>query len=370
MLRACLAATALAAAPAAAFTIPSQNGPINVDVFATGLQYPWGMASLPNGRLLVTEKPGRLRIVEANGAVGAPISGLPANIAYGGQGGLLDVVLDPRFARNGRIYLSFAESGTGGYSTAVARAVLSGNTLTGTTVIWRAGPKTSGQGHYGGRLVFQHTGYLFVTTGDKQQGEPSQDRSGTLGKVVRIATDGTIPSTNPYVGQSGIDPAIWSYGHRNPQGAVSHPDTNRLWINEHGPQGGDEVNIIYPGRNYGWPRVSNGRNYGSPTDDIPNHRPGDGYEAPHHWWDPSPAPAGMTIYTGSRFPAWNRDLLIATLAAQQLIRLDLDAQRKVVGEERLAIGERIRDVEQAPDGGVYVLTDSSNGRILKLTPAP
>ena len=357
----------LTAACAAAETYPSQHYSLRLVTVAGGLEHPWSLAWLPDGRMLVTEREGRLRIVAADGTVSAPVTGLP-EIAATGQGGLLDVLIDPDYAANRTIYFSFAEPGPGGAGTAVARAVLDGMRLANVTVLFRQTPKTRGGRHFGSRLVLARDGTLFVTVGERGERERAQDTMVNRGQVVRIHRDGSIPRNNPFIGKDGFRPEIWSYGHRNPQGAAFHPRTAELWIHEHGARGGDEVNIVRGGRNYGWPVIAYGRHYSGGK--IGEGTRKEGMEQPVHYWDPSIAPSGMVFYTGDKFPAWRGNLLVGALKDQLVARLVLDGDR-VVGEERIleALGERIRDVRQGPDGYVYLLTDESDGRILRIEPA-
>ena len=362
---------------ARAQVIDTPNGGLRVTVLANGLSYPWGIAFLPSGDLLVTEKPGRLRIVTGAGEVSDPISGVPA-VAYAGQGGLLDVALDPEFARNRRIYLSYAEADGGVKGTAVARAVLSADQrrLGNVKVIFRQSPKVSGSGHFGGRLVFAPDGHLFVTLGERQKdgdrgARHSQDLASHLGKVVRIDSDGAVPADNPYVDRTGAAAEVWSYGHRNPQGAAIHPSTGELWAVEHGPQGGDELNIVRKARNYGWPLVSYGCNYGA---SVGNCRPvggatgGEGIEQPlTHWVPTSTAPSGLAFYTASAIPEWQGNAFVGALAGRGLWRLELDGDSVSSRELLLAdLGKRIRDVRQGPDGWLYLLTDEASGSVLRL----
>lgn len=353
-------------APAAAETFDSQHYPLRVVTVAEGLDQPWSLAWLPDGRMLVTEKVGRLRVVTPDGRISGPLQGMP-KVAYGGQGGLLDVVLDPDFESNRMIYFSFSEPGPGGRGTAVARAVLDGNRLSGLAVIFRQMPKSGGGRHFGSRLVFARDGTLLVTVGERGQRDRAQDTSINRGQVLRIHPDGRVPKDNPFIGKSGFRPEIWSYGHRNPQGAALHPESGKLWIHEHGAAGGDEVNIPRAGRNYGWPVIAYGRHYSGGKIGEGTHKPG--MEQPAYYWDPSIAPSGMAFYTGDKFPKWRGNLLVGALKFQLVARLTLDGE-KVVGEERILeqLGERIRDVRQGPDGYVYLLTDSSDGRILRLEP--
>jgi glucose/arabinose dehydrogenase len=342
---------------------------LKVVTVAQGLVNPWSLAFLPDGRMLVTEKPGRMRIVEADGKLGAPLSGLPA-ISVGGQCGLLDVALDPKFADNGLVYFSYAEPASGGESgnsTAVARARLSGQALTDVRTIFRQQPKYASSAHCGGRLVFARDGRLFVTLGDRfARKDDAQTLDTHHGKIVRIETDGQVPKDNPFVGRAGALPETWSLGHRNVQGAALHPASGELWTHEHGPQGGDEINIAEAGRNYGWPLLTYGRNYGTGTR-IGDEGPKPGYEKPLKVWVPSIAPSGMAFLTSDRYPGWKGNLFVGALRAEVLVRLTIDG-RKVTGEERLLadLKERIRDVRQGPDGWLYLVTDHSNGRVLRI----
>lgn len=359
-------AAVLAAWPAIAQQrIDTQAGRVSVHIVASGLEHPWGLAFLPDGRMLVTERPGRLRIVSSDGSLSAPLGGLP-DIWARGQGGLLDLALAPDFATSRLVYLTFAEPGPGGASTAVARGRLEGDALAGTEVIFRQRPKIDHRNHFGGRLAFAPDGTLFVTLGDRFQFDPAQDVGNHIGAIVRINADGGVPSDNPFIGRVGAQPEIWSYGHRNVQGAAIHPGTGQLWINEHGPRGGDEVNVIRRGGNYGWPLVSWGRHYHGPNIPDPPTRPD--LVAPIHHWSPSIAPSGMAFYTGDAFPSWRGNVFVGALVAEALIRLTLDGER-VTGEERIGLGARIRDIRQGPDGLLYVLTDESDGRVLRLSPA-
>ena len=336
---------------------------------ARGLVNPWSLAFLPDGRMLVSERPGRLRIVAGDGRLSAPVSGLPA-VDAGGQCGLLDVVLDPAFADNGRVYWSYAEAGEGGNATAVARGRLAGERMTEVQVIFRQQPRVASSAHCGGRLVFARDGRLFVTLGDRfSRKDDAQVPGNHLGKIVRIEPDGAVPADNPFVATPGAKPEIWSLGHRNVQGAALHPQSGELWINEHGPQGGDEINRVLAGRNYGWPLLTFGRNYGSGTR-IGEEGPKPGFEQPLKIWLPvSVAPSGMAFVTSERYPDWQGSVLIGTLRGESLRRLSLDGNR-VVDEEVLLSGAnaRIRDVRQGPDGWLYVLTDSADGQLLRLQP--
>jgi glucose/arabinose dehydrogenase len=336
---------------------------------ARGLANPWAVAFLPDGRFLVTERAGRLRLVERDGRLGEAVAGLPA-VDAGGQCGLLDVALDPKFADNARVYWSYTEAGEGGNSTAVARGTLQGNRLADVQVIFRQLPKVSSTLHCGSRLVFARDGRLFVVLGDRfSRKDDAQTLDNHLGKVVRIEADGKVPADNPFVATPGAKPEIWSLGHRNMQGAALHPGTGELWASEHGPQGGDELNRVLAGRNYGWPLLTFGRNYGIGTR-IGEEGPKPGFEQPLKVWLPvSVAPSGMSFLTSDRYPGWQGNLFLGTLRGQSLIRLEIDGS-SVVKEERLlgSANARIRDVRQGPDGYLYVLTDSADGQLLRLQP--
>lgn len=352
-----------AAAPAKRY--PSQRGEIAVSTVVEKLEHPWGLAFLPDGRFLVTEKPGRLRIISAGGEVSEPVAGVPEVWARG-QGGLLDVAVDPRFAAEPWIYLSYSEPGEGGGGTAVARGRLGPDGLQDVAVIFRQSPKLSAGQHFGSRLVFDREGRLFITSGDRGEWDNVQRLDRGQGKIFRIERDGGIPADNPYVGRDEAQAAIWSYGHRNAQGAALHPVTGELWQTEHGARGGDELNIARAGRNYGWPVITLGINYnGQPIGE--GLREQEGMEQPLHHWTPSIAPSGLAFYTADRFPQWQGDLFVGALAFQRVVRLDLDGD-KVVGEEALLtdLGERIRDVRQGPDGYLYLLTDAANGKLLRV----
>jgi aldose sugar dehydrogenase len=354
--------------PAAA---PAQTGTTRTVTLNASLSSPWGLAFLPDGRMLVTQKGGTMVVLAADGAsVQATLGGLPA-VVSDGQGGLLDVALDPDFATDPWVYWTYSEPGTGAEAglsgTAVARGRLVGDALQNVAVLYRQVPKVSGAGHFGSRLAFRADKTLFVTLGERQKGSPAQDLATTLGKVIRIRRDGTIPSDNP--GIAGARPEIWSYGHRNPQGAAIRPGTDELWVTEHGPQGGDELNRIVPGGNFGWPLVSYGCNYGDPVGDAcriggGTHAPA--YVEPVSFWVPtSIAPAGLIFYTGTRFPAWQGNAFLGALAGTALWRVELRGNAEVARERLLGdLGERIRDVEQGPDGFLYVITDG--GKLIQL----
>jgi glucose/arabinose dehydrogenase len=350
-------------------TPPSTDGVVRTETVAKGLEHPWALAFLPDGRILVTERPGRLRIVDRTGRLSAPLSGVPKVHAHG-QGGLLDVAVDPKFADNRLIYLSYAEPGDDGTAgTAVARGRLGEAGLEGVQVIYRQHPKVEGGGHYGSRLVFGRDGTLFVTQGDRMNHrERAQNLAEGIGKIVRINPDGSVPKDNPFVGRSGSRPEIWSYGHRNAQAAALHPETGQLWTVEHGARGGDELNHPEAGKNYGWPIITYGVDYSGAT--IGEGTAKLGMEQPVYYWDPVIAPSGMAFYTGDAFPGWKGSVLIGSMQPGRLVRLTLK-DGKVVSEERYLgdLGERIRDVQQGPDGLIYLVTDEGDGRVLRVRPS-
>ncbi len=359
----------LAPCPGMGAPVQTELHRIDYQVLTEGLNHPWSLAFLPDGRMLVTERVGRLRIVHPDGRLDPrPVVGLPPIHQYG-QGGLLDVALHPDFAHNRRVYFSFAEKGPGGYGTAVAFGRLEGQALHDVRVIFRQLPNTAKTYHFGSRLVFDREGHLFVTLGDRGNRMSAQDLGRHAGSLIRILPDGRVPPDNPFVGRPGARPEIWSYGHRNMQGAALHPVTGRVWTHEHGPQGGDELNIPQAGRNYGWPIITYGREYvtGLPIGEG-THKAG--MEQPLHYWVPSIAPSGMAFYTGDRFPRWRGDLFIGSLKFRLLVRLRLDGE-KVVHEERMLADQlgRIRDVRQGPDGLIYLLTDAADGKLVRLRPA-
>ena len=366
--------------------IETSSGPVKVEHLAA-LSEPWGMTFLPDGRMLVTEKPGRLRIY-FDGKLSEPVRGVP-KVTYKDQGGLQDVEIDPDFAQNGLVYFYFVEASEkkpkeqsdtrdprvgdgqdlkdvtlkGG---AVARGRLDGNQLRDVKVIWRQEPKTLGRNHFGGRMAFAPDGKLFITSGDRQRFDPAQDMSGNLGKVVRINPDGSIPKDNPFVDKAGAHKDVWSVGHRNPLGAAINPETKQLWIHEMGPWNGDEINILEAGKNYGWPVVSNGDNYdGTP---IPDHPTRPEFAAPAYYWHPAISPSGFIFYTGKLFSDWTGNALIGGLSSESLLRLTLEGN-VVKKEERISMRKRIRDVIQAPDEAVLIITDYKEGELLRLTPA-
>lgn len=363
-------APAAAPAPAAAndsLSAPTQLGRLRIDTVASGLVNPWGLAFLPDGSMLVTERAGSLRRVQADGSVSAPLAGVPAVVAEG-QGGLLDVAVSPSFAEDGLVYLTYAEPGEGKLaSTAAARGRLEGDTLVDVEVIFRQEPKLDTRHHFGSRLVF-HGEHLYITMGDRGVRTTAQDLASHMGTVARVFHDGRVPEDNPFIGREGVQPQTWSYGHRNQQGAALNPWTQTLWTHEHGPKGGDEINIPQPGSNYGWPIITFGINYsGLPIPEAEGTAK-ENMEQPHYYWAVSPGVSGMAFYDHPRFPAWQGSLFVGALAQRALLRLSLDEAGNVVGEERLleAQGWRIRDVRVGPDGEVWLLTDETDGRLLRL----
>lgn len=350
-------------------TLQTEHGALGVRVLADGLVRPWSLAFLPDGAMLVTERPGRLRRIDADGTVSAPLEGVPA-VFLQGQSGLLDVALSPSFAKDRLVYIAYGEANWRGNKagTAVARGRLGERGLDDVEVVFRQEPKLSSGSHLGARIVFDDAGMLFVGTGDNRDAGKAQLLDHLQGKLVRLHPDGRVPADNPFVGREQARGEIWSYGHRNIQGMALHPDTREPWLHEHGPMGGDEINLPRAGRNYGWPLVTHGLDYsGQPVPGAVGTG-AEGMEAPLHFWPKSPALSGMAFYGGDAFPGWRGNLLVGALAGQALIRLELDGTR-VVHEERLLQGrERIRDVRVGPDGLVYLLTDSTDGRILRLEP--
>lgn len=369
-----VAAAAGILAAALAHPLPAAATGVSLVPVAQGLANPWAVAFLPEGRFLVTERPGRLRVVSASGQVGPPLDGMPA-VAAGGQGGLLDVVLDAGFAQNRRIYFCFSEPaavGASGNSTALARATLAtdARSVQDVQILFSQRPKVASTLHFGCRIAQAPDGNLFLALGERyQRKDDAQRLDNHHGKIVRITPDGAVPADNPFRQRSGALPEIWSYGHRNPQGAAMAPD-GQMWMHEHGPQGGDEVNRVQPGRNYGWPVITFGENYGGGK--IGDGTAREGMEPPLHHWVPSIAPSGMAFLTSQRYgESWKGSLFVASLKFGTLHRLELGAG-KVLREEKLfeGRGERLRDVRQGPDGLLYLLTDSADGKLLRLQPAP
>lgn len=366
---------ALLAAPAAwaqdVQRFRTDEGEVIVETVARDLQHPWGLTFLPDGRMVVTERPGRLRIVGADGKLSEPIGGMP-RIAARGQGGLLDVALDPNFGQNRLVYLSFAENrGEGRSGTSVARGRLdaSETALEDLEIVFRQEPSYTGNNHFGSRLAFDRNSNLFVTLGDRfDLREQAQSLSNHIGKIVHIRPGGGPAPDNPFLNRENAQPEIWSFGHRNVQAAAVNPASGELWTVEHGPRGGDEVNIPRKGDNYGWPVIGYGVHYSGEKIGEGTAKPG--MQQPVYYWDPSIAPSGMAFYTGDKFPGWRGSILVGALAGRLVSRLETSGNR-VTGEERMLQGlnERIRDVKQGPDGLVYLLTDSPRGRILRVRPA-
>ena len=347
----------------------SSAGQLDVQTFASGLVHPWALAFLSDGKMLVTERPGRMRIVSAEGQLSPPLKNVP-EVWASGQGGLLDVIVDKSFAQNRTIFFCYSERTGGGGHTAVARAKLDDGSgrLDEMKVIFRQeGPPSSGN-HHGCRIAQAADGNLFVTLGEHYIRNEAQNLGNHLGKLIRIAPDGSAPSDNPFVGRDGAKPEIWSYGHRNEQGLAINPANGELWEFEHGPRGGDEVNVIERGKNYGWPVIGFGVDYSGAK--IHEATAKNGMEQPAKYWVPSISPSGATFYTGMLFPKWNGSLFAGALSGRMLVRLTVNGHA-VTGEERLLqnLHERIRDVRQGPDGALWLLTDNSAGRILRVTPA-
>ncbi|MCE4052760.1 PQQ-dependent sugar dehydrogenase [Pseudomonas sp. Au-Pse12] len=366
-----LLACALPVMAAAPQAFPSEQGTLQLTPLAQGLEHPWALAFLPDRQgILVTERPGHLRLVSADGKLSAPLSGVPKVWAQG-QGGLLDVALSPDFRQDRMVYLSYAEGGGEGGTagTAVGRGRLSDDLsgLKDFQVIFRQEPKLSTGNHFGSRLVFDRDGYLFVTLGENNDRPTAQDLDKLQGKIVRLYPDGRVPDDNPFVGQAGVRPEIWSYGHRNPQGAALNPWSGTLWENEHGPKGGDEINIIERGKNYGWPLATHGINYSGQPIPESGGQTASGTVAPHHVWEKSPGISGMAFYDSDRFKPWQHNVFIGALASQELIRLQFNGDR-IEHEERMLGGlkARIRDVRQGPDGYLYILTDEDQGTLYKV----
>ena len=349
--------------------VHSEKHSFRIVPLLAGLENPWSIAFLPDGRMLVTERAGRLRLVSQDFKLDPkPIEGMPEVIANG-QGGLFDVVLHPQHAQNGWIYWAYNAPGTGGWGTALARGKLQGHRMTEVQVLFSMQPKTRSAHHFGGRIVFDATGMVYLTLGDRGDKDRAQKLNDHAGSVIRLHDDGRVPNDNPFVQRAGALPEKWTLGHRNMQGAAIHPKSGELWTHEHGPQGGDEVNVIRPGLNYGWPVVTYGVNYGLGTK-IGEGQSKPGMVQPLQVWVPSIAPSGMAFVSGSQFPQWQGSMLVGALRGQMLVRLTLEGD-KVLSEERLFQGRpgRIRDVRMGPDGLVYLLTDDPQGALLRLEPA-
>ena len=349
--------------------VQSEKHAFRISSLVTGLENPWSVAFLPDGRFLITERAGRLRLVSSDFKLDPkPIDGLPEVVSHG-QGGLFDVVLHPQYAQNGWIYWAYNARGPGGWGTALARGKLQGQQMTDVQVLFSMQPKTRSGFHFGGRIVFDQAGFVYLTLGDRGDKDRAQKLDDHAGSVIRLHDDGRVPANNPFVKRAGALAEKWTLGNRNMQGAALHPQTGELWTHEHGPQGGDELNVMRSGLNYGWPVITYGVNYGLGT------KIGEGQEKPGmvqalKVWVPSIAPSGMAFVSGSQFPQWQGSLLIGALRGQMLVRLTLDGE-KVVSEERLFQGRpgRIRDVRMGPDGLVYLLTDDAQGALLRIEPA-
>jgi glucose/arabinose dehydrogenase len=357
----------LSAATSAPDIIKTEAHTLRIVKIVSGLEHPWGHAFLPDNRIIITERPGRLRIVESGHLNPEPVAGLPA-IAARGQGGLLDVALHPNFVTNQLVYLSYSAAGASGVGTEVARGKLVGNRLEDVEVIFRMTPKSKTGKHFGSRLIFDREGYLYITLGDRGEKKRAQLSDDHAGSVIRLHDDGRVPADNPFIGRQGWRPEKFTFGHRNMQGAAIHPETGEVWTHEHGPQGGDEVNIIRPGVNYGWPIITYGVNYVIGTQ-IGEGTQKTGMAQPLYYWVPSIAPSGMTFYTGEKFPRWQGNLFVGALKDQMLVRLSLKGE-KIVNEERLLKNQlgRIRDVSQGPDGYIYLLTDETDGMLVRIEP--
>ena len=367
-LLAVLLLAALLGGPALAREYQSEQHDFRLVTVVEGLAYPWGLAFLPDGRMLVTERPGRLRLVEDGQLHPEPVAGLPEIVAEG-QGGLLDVALHPDYADNGWLYLAYVGRGEGGLGTEVIRARLADHRLSDLETIFVARPKVSGGRHFGSRLVFDDAGYLYITLGDRGTRPRAQDLGDHNGSLIRLHDDGRVPADNPFVNREGALPEIYTYGNRNMQGASFDAASARLWTHEHGPRGGDELNLMQAGHDYGWPKVTYGISYGGMPIGEGETMPG--VSDPVYYWDPSIAPSGLTVYRGEAFPQWQGDIFVGALKFQLLARLEMDGER-VVAEERLLEGQvgRIRDVVTGPDGLLYLLTDQRGGGIYRLEPLP
>ncbi|MEO1248589.1 MAG: PQQ-dependent sugar dehydrogenase [Pseudomonadota bacterium] len=368
-----LAAIAVAALPLTAAlaqtesVFESEDHRFTLETVIDGLENPWGMAFLPNGDILVTERPGRLRLIEEGQLVDQPIDGLP-DIRAQGQGGLLDVAIDPDFDQNSLVYLSYSAGGLLGSGTTVSRGRLDGLELVDVEEIFRAEPRSRGGRHFGSRLLFDDDGHLFITTGDRGSRDYAQQLDDHRGSMIRLMPDGSVPLDNPFIGQAGALTEIFSYGHRNIQGIALDSETGILWTHEHGPRGGDEVNVIKPGLNYGWPVITYGEEYSGGSIGVGTQA--DGMEEPATYWVPSIAPSGMAYYDGAAFEGWQGNLFVGALAGSLLVRLETDGEQ-ITHEERLLedYGRRIRDVKTGPDGLLYLLIDEAPGPLLKMVPA-
>ncbi len=345
-------------------SVQTEAGALSIETVVDGLVHPWGMAFLPDGRMLITEREGRLRLLSQDETLSDPLEGVP-DVFNEGQGGLLDVALHPDFDSNRQVYLSFSEPGDGGATTALGRGRLEDDRLEDFEVIFRMEPRVEHENHFGGRIVFSDDETLFLTLAERFQFDPAQDPTNHLGTIVRLKHDGTAADDNPFLGNEEARDEIWSYGHRNIESAAIHPETGELWVAEMGPMGGDELNRPEAGRNYGWPEVSRGQHYDG--EDIPDPSDSDDYAGSVKQWTPVISPSGMVFYTGDALPEWQGSMLIGGLSEQGLVRITLEGN-EVTDDERIPLGARIRDVEQGPDGLVYVLTDEADGKLMRLEP--
>jgi glucose/arabinose dehydrogenase len=359
----CTASVGLASAE----IVSSEKHDFRLVTVAEGLEHPWSLAFLPDGGMLVTERAGRLRVIRQGKLDPSPVPGLP-KISPGGQGGLLDVVPHPKFADNGLIYLTYAAASIRGKGTEVARARFADGRLVDLETILAVRPKSSGGKHFGSRLAFGQDGTLYVTAGERGNPDRAQDLDDLAGSVIRITADGEVPPDNPFIGRNDARPEIYTYGHRNPQGLAVHPGTGEVWAAEHGPKGGDEINVLSAGTNYGWPVITYGESYAGNPIGEGTSKPG--MAQPVRTWVPSISPSGMAFYTGEAFPSWRGNLFLGALSGRALVRLELEGSQ-VVHEERLlqGFGMCIRDVRNGPDGTLYLLTDDANGKLLRLDPA-
>ena len=349
----------------AAAPVEFERSNYRVEKVVEGLEHPWSVAFLPDGELLISERPGRLRRVVGGTLIAEPITGLPA-IAAGGQGGLLDIALHPEFSRNRWVYLSYAAAcDNGDRTTAVGRGQYRDGKMQDFAPIFVTLACSDTGQHFAGRMLFDNAGYLYLTIGDRGYRDRAQDGRDHAGTVLRLHDDGRTPEDNPFAGNNDFDDAIWSYGHRNPQGIALHPDGKQIWLHEHGPRGGDEINQVLPGKNYGWPLVTYGREYYGPKIGTTEM---DGMEPPLKHWTPSIAPSGMAFYQGAAFPQWQGDLFVGALAGQHLVRVRFDGRKEVAEEKLLEDMARIRDVRVGPDGFLYLLTDAPDGVLLRLKP--
>lgn len=348
--------------------LETQHYKVKLDVVAEGLSHPWSIAFLPSGDQLITERDGHLRFIHQGQLHPDPIAGVP-DVAAVGQGGLLDVVLHPEFELNRWVYLAYSDQTSEGLTTRIMRARLHNHELVDQEELFEALPRSSGGRHFGGRMVFDHTGYLYLTVGDRGDMERAQDGRDHAGTIIRLHDDGSVPSSNPFVGNDTVKDEIFTMGNRNPQGMTLHPKTGEVWSNEHGPRGGDEINRIQAGLNYGWPRVTHGINYIGTT--ITRHTELPGMESPLLHWTPSIAPSGIVFYTGDEFPLWQGQILNGALRDQLVSRVSLTESEngyQLNEEERMlqGFGQRIRDIRQAPDGQIWILTDHAQGQVIRL----